>query len=64
MPEREVVEALAAALGGEAEDVGEETDAELLVVAGVGLDEALLHGRLGRRRKVRKRGVKKGRTQA
>lgn len=29
----EVVEAFAAALGGDAEDVGEETDAELLVVA-------------------------------
>lgn len=31
--EGEVVEALAAALGGDAEDVGEEADAELLVVA-------------------------------
>ena len=41
----EVVEAFAAALGGEAEDVGEETDAELLVVAAVGLDEALCGGK-------------------
>lgn len=39
--EGEVVEALAAALGGDAEDVREETDAELLVGADVGLDEAL-----------------------
>lgn len=39
--EGEVVQALAAALGGEAEDLGEETDAELLVLALVGLDEAL-----------------------
>lgn len=31
--EGEVVEAFAAALGGDAEDVGEEADAELLVVA-------------------------------
>lgn len=33
VPEGEVVQALAAALGGEAEDLGEETDAELLVLA-------------------------------
>lgn len=39
--EGEVVEALAAALGREAEDVGEEADAELLVAALVGFDEAL-----------------------
>lgn len=40
--EGEVVEAFAAALGGEAEDLGEEADAELLVVAVGGLDEALV----------------------
>jgi hypothetical protein len=39
--ESEVVEALAAALGGQAEDLGEEADAELLVVAVVGFYEAL-----------------------
>lgn len=39
--EGEVVEALAAALGGDAEDFGQEADAELLVAAVVGLDEAL-----------------------
>lgn len=39
--EGEVVEALAAALGGDAEDVREEADAELLIGADVGLDEAL-----------------------
>lgn len=39
--EGEVVEALAAAFGGGAEDVGEEADAELLVAAVCGLDEAL-----------------------
>lgn len=40
--EREVVEAFAAALRGDAEDFGEELDAELLVAAVCGLDEALL----------------------
>lgn len=39
--EGQVVEALAAAFRGGTEDLGEELDAELLVVAGVGLDEAL-----------------------
>lgn len=39
--EGEVVEALAAALGAEAEDFGEKAHAELLVLALVGFDEAL-----------------------
>jgi hypothetical protein len=39
-PQGEVVKALAAALGGESEDFGQETDAELLVVALCRLDEA------------------------
>lgn len=39
--EGEVVQALAAALGGDAKDFGQEADAELLVAAVVGLDEAL-----------------------
>lgn len=39
--EGEVVQALAAALGGDAKDFGQEADAELLVAAVRGLDEAL-----------------------
>jgi hypothetical protein len=46
--EGEVVEAFAAAFGGEAEDFGEEADAELLIVAVIGLYEALVTVRMCR----------------
>ena len=40
MSESEVVEALAPAVGALSEDVGEQLDAELLLVALVGFDQA------------------------